>query len=61
MSKFRVNGTFPVECGRLFLLAGAIAEGQIRAHMIGSGSREIAPAIRGPLYDYDRERAFIGS
>jgi hypothetical protein len=34
MSKFRVNDTFAVERRRLFVLAGSIAEGQIRAGMI---------------------------
>src|SRR5215470_9259429 len=34
MSKFRVNDTFALESRRLFVLAGSIVEGHIRAGMI---------------------------
>jgi hypothetical protein len=34
MSKFRVKDTFALESRRLFVLAGSIVEGQIRAGMI---------------------------
>ena len=34
MSKFRVNDTFALESRQLFVLAGSIVEGQIRAGMI---------------------------
>jgi uncharacterized protein (DUF1015 family) len=34
MSKFRVNNTFVLESRRLFVLAGSIAEGEIRTGMI---------------------------
>jgi hypothetical protein len=34
MSKFRVNDTIALESRRLFVLAGSIVEGQIRAGMI---------------------------
>jgi uncharacterized protein (DUF1015 family) len=49
MSKFRVNSTFVLESRRLFVLAGSIAEGQIRTGMIVNVQLDSSPPIAGKI------------
>jgi hypothetical protein len=49
MPKFRVNYTFALEARRLFVLAGSIVEGQIRAGMIVNAPLNSLLVISGQI------------
>jgi len=53
VSKFRVNDTFAVERRQLFVLAGSIAEGQIRAGMIVNVPLNSSLAIAGKIQNIE--------
>jgi hypothetical protein len=50
MSKFRVNDTFALESRRLFVLAGSIVEGQIRAGMIVNVPLNSSLVVSGQIH-----------
>jgi uncharacterized protein (DUF1015 family) len=60
MSKFRVNDTFALERRRLFVLAGSIAEGQIRTGMIVNVSLNSSLAIAGKIQNIEFARRTDG-
>jgi hypothetical protein len=60
MSKFRVSDTFAVERRRLFVLAGAIAEGQIRAGMIVNVPLNSSLSITGRIQSIEFARRTDG-
>jgi uncharacterized protein (DUF1015 family) len=53
MSKFRVNDTFALESRRLFVLAGSIVEGQIRAGMIVNVPLNSSLLISGQIHSVE--------
>jgi uncharacterized protein (DUF1015 family) len=53
MSKFRVNDTFALESRRLFVLAGSIVEGQIRAGMIVDVPLNSSLLISGQIHSVE--------
>jgi len=53
MSKFRVNDTFALESRRLFVLAGSIVEGQIRAGMIVNVPLNSSLLISGQIHSIE--------
>jgi hypothetical protein len=56
MSKFRVNDTFTLESRRLFVLAGSIVEGQIRAGMIVNAPLNSSLLISGQIHSVEFAR-----
>jgi len=56
MSKFRVNDTFALESRRLFVLAGSIVEGQIRAGMIVNVPLNSSLLISGQIHSVEFAR-----
>jgi hypothetical protein len=60
MSKFRVSDTFAVERRRLFVLAGSIADGQIRAGMIVNVPLNASLSIAGQIQSIEFARRIDG-
>ena len=60
MSKFRVNYAFALERRRLFVLAGATAEGQIQAGMIVSVPLNSSLSISGLIHSIEYARTSSG-
>src|SRR5262249_8957013 len=60
MSKFRVNNTFALESRRLFVLAGSIVEGQIRAGMIVKVPLNSSLSISGQIHSVEFARRTDG-
>jgi hypothetical protein len=56
MSKFRVNNTFALESRRLFVLAGSIVEGQIRAGMIVNVPLNSSLVVSGHIHSVEFAR-----
>ncbi|XUM20306.1 hypothetical protein ACRAVF_22380 [Bradyrhizobium oligotrophicum S58] len=60
MSSFRVDHSFAIESRRLFVLAGAIAEGQIQAGMIVSVPLNSSTSVSGPIHSIEYARSADG-
>jgi len=60
MSKFRVNDTFALESRQLFVLAGSIVEGQIRAGMIVNVPLNSSLLISGAIHSIEFARRTDG-
>jgi len=60
MSKFRVRNTFVLESRRLFVLAGSIVEGQIRAGMIVNVPLNSSLVISGEIHSVEFTRRSDG-
>ena len=56
MSKLRVNDTFALESRRLFVLAGSIVEGQIRAGMIVNVPLNSSLVVSGQIHSVEFAR-----
>ena len=60
MSKFQVDNTFALESRRLFVLAGSIVEGQIRAGMIVKVPLNSSLSISGQIHSIEFARRTDG-
>jgi len=60
MSKFRVNDTFVLKGRRLFVLAGSVVEGQIRAGMIVKVPLNSSLSISGQIHSIEFARRTDG-
>lgn len=56
MSKFHVNDTFALESRRLFVLAGSILEGEIRAGMIVNVPLNSSLVVSGQIHSVEFAR-----
>jgi uncharacterized protein (DUF1015 family) len=60
MSKFRVNDIFALESRQLFVLAGSIVEGQIRAGMIVNVPLNSSLVVSGQIHSVEFARRADG-
>jgi hypothetical protein len=60
MSKFRVKDTFALELRQLFVMAGSIVEGQIRAGMIVSVPLNSSFLVSGQIHSVEFARRIDG-
>ena len=60
MSKLRVNDTFALESRRLFVLAGSIVEGQLRAGMIVNVPLNSSLVVSGQIHSVEFARRADG-
>lgn len=57
MSKFQVHHTFTLECQRLFVLAGLILDGEVRAGMIVNVPLNSSAFVSGQIHNVEFARS----